>query len=106
MFVFDAETLDEVAEIVTADAEHAAFTGVTLYQNRIVVAEQGYNNQSGFWTVEGLNLPDEVVVEEVIEVPADDAAAGSAPQTFDMGVIAAVAAVISAAGYAVSKKSR
>lgn len=30
----------------------------------------------------------------------------SAPQTFDVGVIAAVAAVVSAAGYAVSKKRR
>ncbi len=34
---------------------------------------------------------------EVIEAPA-------APQTFDFGVIAAIAAVVSAAGYAVSKK--
>ncbi|MBR5445972.1 MAG: hypothetical protein IKV57_07610 [Clostridia bacterium] len=106
VFVFDAETLDEVAEIVTADAEHAAFTGVTLYQNRIIAAEQNFNNQSGFWTVEGLNLPDEVVVEEVVEAPADGGTAESAPQTFDMGVIAAAAAVISAAGYAVSKKRR
>ena len=39
------------------------------------------------------------VVEEV--VAADDA---TAPATFDAAVIAAVAAVISAAGYAISKK--
>ncbi len=39
---------------------------------------------------------------EVVEVAVD----GTAPQTFDAGVIAAVAAVISAAGYAVSKKRR
>ena len=53
-------------------------------------------------------MPDEVVAEEVVEtVPAgEEVPAGSAPQTFDAGVIAAVAAVISAAGYAVSKKSR
>jgi len=108
VYIFDTATMEEVSEIVTADAEHAAFTGVTLYQNRIVVAEQNFNNQSGFWTVEGLNLPDEVVAEEVVEtVPAgEEVPAGSAPQTFDAGVIAAVAAVISAAGYAVSKKSR
>ncbi len=37
------------------------------------------------------------VVEDVVETPA-------APQTFDMGVIAAVAAIVSAAGYAISKK--
>jgi len=39
----------------------------------------------------------ETVAEEVV---ADTAA----PQTFDMGVIAAVAAIVSAAGYAISKK--
>ncbi len=37
-------------------------------------------------------------VAEVVEAPA------AAPQTFDMGVIAAIAAVVSAAGYALSKK--
>ena len=40
----------------------------------------------------------EEVVEEVVDAPA------AAPQTFDAGVIAAVAAIVSAAGYAVSKK--
>ncbi|MBR4073954.1 MAG: hypothetical protein IKK22_00890, partial [Firmicutes bacterium] len=38
------------------------------------------------------------VVEEVVEAPA------AAPQTFDAGVIAAVAAIVSAAGYAIAKK--
>lgn len=37
------------------------------------------------------------VVDEVVEAPA-------APQTFDAGIIAAVAAIVSAAGYTVSKK--
>ena len=37
---------------------------------------------------------------EVVEDVADTAA----PQTFDMGVVAAVAAIVSAAGYAISKK--
>ncbi len=40
---------------------------------------------------------------EVVEAPAADAEA-AAPATFDAGVIAAVAAILSAAGYAVSKK--
>ena len=38
-------------------------------------------------------------VEEVVEAPVV-----VAPQTFDLGVIAAVAAIVSAAGYAISKK--
>ena len=37
------------------------------------------------------------VVEDVVEAPA-------APQTFDAGIVAAVAAIVSAAGYAISKK--
>ncbi len=43
-------------------------------------------------------LPEpETVAEEVVEVVA-------APQTFDAGVVAAIAAIVSAAGFAVSKK--
>ena len=41
--------------------------------------------------------------EETVEAPATTT---EAPKTFDMGVIAAAAAVVSAAGYAVSKKRR
>ena len=41
--------------------------------------------------------------EETVEAPAETT---EAPQTFDAGVIAAVAAVVSAAGYAISKKRR
>ena len=41
--------------------------------------------------------------EETVEAPAETT---EAPKTFDAGVIAAVAAVVSAAGYAVSKKRR
>ncbi|MBQ8400623.1 MAG: hypothetical protein IJX14_01710 [Clostridia bacterium] len=44
----------------------------------------------------------EETVAEVVEGAADAEAA--APQTFDAGVIAAVAAIVSAAGYAISKK--
>ena len=39
----------------------------------------------------------ELPVEEVVEEP-------TAPQTFDAGIVAAVAAIVSAAGYALSKK--
>ena len=45
----------------------------------------------------------ETTAEETVEAPATTT---EAPQTFDMGVIAAAAAVVSAAGYAVSKKRR
>ena len=46
----------------------------------------------------------EAPAEETVEAPAADASAETAPQTFDMGIIAAAAAVVSLAGYAVAKK--
>jgi len=45
------------------------------------------------------------VVEEVVEAPAaEETVVEEAPQTFDFGVIAAVSALVSAAGYALTKK--
>ena len=46
----------------------------------------------------------ETPVEEVVDTPVVEEPVVEAPQTFDFGVIAAVAAVVSLAGYAVSKK--
>ena len=51
-----------------------------------------------------ITLEEAIVVEtepETVEVVEDAAAA---PQTFDAGIVAAVAAIVSAAGYAISKK--
>ena len=45
----------------------------------------------------------EATVKETVEATATTT---EAPKTFDAGVIAAVAAVVSAAGYAISKKRR
>lgn len=42
-----------------------------------------------------------VIAPEVVDVPSE---IGAAPQTFDLGIVAAAAAVISAAGYMISKK--
>ena len=57
-------------------------------------------------TVEETEAPAEEVVEET-EAPAEEVVEETeAPQTFDAGVIAAVVAAVSAAGYAVSKKNR
>ncbi len=43
-------------------------------------------------------------VVEVVEEPAAAVVVETAPQTFDMGIIAAIAAVVSAAGYTLTKK--
>lgn len=45
----------------------------------------------------------EEVVEETVESPAAEVVE-EAPQTFDMGIVAALAALVSAAGYAFTKK--
>ncbi len=52
---------------------------------------------------EVVETPAEEVVEDV-EAPAAEEVVEEAPQTFDFGVIAVVAALVSAAGYALSKK--
>ena len=67
--------------------------------------------------VEEAPAVEEPVAEEVVEAPAEEPAEEAAeeapaaaevveeaPETFDFGVIAAVAALVSAAGYAISKK--
>ncbi len=46
-------------------------------------------------------LPEPETEAEVVDVVVD---APAAPQTFDAGIVAAVAAIVSAAGYALSKK--
>ena len=56
-----------------------------------------------------VTLGDQIVVEtepETVETVADAAAETTteAPKTFDAGIIAAVAAIVSAAGYAIAKK--
>ena len=50
--------------------------------------------------------PETEVVETVAETAAEAVAetVTAAPQTFDMGIVAAIAAIVSAAGYAVAKK--
>ena len=47
---------------------------------------------------------EEVVEEEVVEAPAAAEVVEEAPQTFDFGVVAAIAAIVSLAGFTVSKK--
>ena len=49
---------------------------------------------------------EEIAAEETVEEPAAEVVVEDAPQTFDFGVIAAVSALISLAGYALVKKSK
>ena len=65
--------------------------------------------QANAWSVadatwDSLTLTAEEYVEPEPETVAEVVEEAAAPQTFDAGVIAAVAAIVSAAGYAISKK--
>lgn len=67
----------------------------------------GFGKEASYFAT--VTLGDQIVVEtepEVVETVAEDTADATteAPKTFDAGIIAAVAAIVSAAGYAISKK--
>ncbi|MBQ4504649.1 MAG: hypothetical protein II983_03170 [Firmicutes bacterium] len=57
-----------------------------------------------YWKVTLAGVPEAELVVEEPETEAEVVEEVAAPQTFDAGVIAAVAAVVSLAGFAVSKK--
>ncbi len=82
-----AETEAEVAETEAAETE------AEVAETEAEVAE-----------TEAPETEAEVVETEAPETEAEAAEEADAPQTFDFGVIAALAAIIAAAGYAVSRK--
>ncbi len=106
VYIFDAESLEQIAEIKPENNEHAAFAGCALFRDKLYVGEQGYNNQSGFWVVEGFDLGEEF--EEVVtdEVAADAAdGAEKAPSTAEpISLIVCAMAVIAGAGFVATKK--
>jgi hypothetical protein len=51
-----------------------------------------------------ITLEEAIVVETEPETVVEEVVADAAPATFDAGIVAAVAAIVSAAGYALSKK--
>lgn len=94
-FVADYKVFDTAAPAEEAPAEEAP-------AEEAPAAEEA--------PVEEAPVVEEPVVEEAVTAPAAEetveapAAEEKAAQTFDMGIIAAAAAVVSLAGYAVSKK--
>ena len=86
-----------------ADAKAETNAVVVVDAEQLATAFTAPNNLSAEVLTETIVLPDpEPETEaEVVDAVVEEAAA---PQTFDAGIIAAVAAVVAAAGYAVSKK--
>ena len=86
-----------------ADAKAGTNAVATVDADQLANAFASPNNLEAEVLTETIVLPDPEpeteaeTVAEVVEAPA-------APQTFDAGIIAAVAAIVAAAGYTVSKK--
>ncbi|MBQ8641772.1 MAG: hypothetical protein IJ480_06090 [Clostridia bacterium] len=99
--VVDAESMVVVGEYQpTTAVTDTGYSGVGIMNNRIYACD--HSPSDTIYVSNVLDIPEKVVeVETVAEEVAGEAAA---PQTFDAGVIAAVAAIVSAAGYAISKK--
>lgn len=95
-------------EFVTAQRVLEQSTGMSEPEQAVQLA--GYTEANGTnWYVATLvdALPEAVETEAEAEVVADAAAEEvAAPQTFDAGVIAAAAAIVSAAGFTLSKKRK
>lgn len=101
------------SEALADQSDYEAYLGVfrcAPAYDEDTKAEIANNGGAGSFAFNVLNFVGEAPAPEteaeVVDVPAaeDTATEAVAPQTFDMGVVAAVAAVVSAAGYAVSKK--
>lgn len=108
-----ALTADQVAQNVAADqakyfgdAAEAPAAEETVAETEAAVEETVAETEAPVEeTVAETEAPVAETVEET-EAAAEETVEAEAPQTFDFGVVAAVAAIVSAAGYAVSKKSK
>ena len=109
VYVIDSDVMEPIAEFApTADAQ--GFSGAGIMNNKIYVCDHGDPDRvfvSDAFAITEKAAEVETTAEEVVDAVVTDTAAAdttTAPKTFDAAIIAAVAAVVSAAGYMVSKK--
>ena len=109
VYVIDSDVMEPIAEFApTADAQ--GFSGAGIMNNKIYVCDHG--DPDRVFVSDTLPITEKVAevettADEVVDAVVTDIAAAdttTAPKTFDAAIIAAVAAVVSAAGYMVSKK--
>ena len=89
-----AEATDAAVEETEAPAEETVAETEAAAEETVAETEAAVEETEAETVAET-----EAPAEETVEAPAE-----TAPQTFDMGIIAAAAAVVSLAGYAVAKK--
>ncbi len=95
--------------ITVVDGTEFAMTNVIMEQDggtQSLLIDSGWfdANQSNKYTLSADKIAGHVDAPETEAEVVDAVVDTVAPQTFDAGVIAAVAAIVSAAGYAISKK--
>lgn len=109
VYVIDSDVMEPIAEFApTADAQ--GFSGAGIMNNKIYVCDHG--DPDRVFVSDTLPITEKVAevettADEVVDAVVTDTAVSdttTAPKTFDAAIIAAVAAVVSAAGYMVSKK--
>ena len=109
VYVIDSEVMEPIAEYAPV-ADAAGFSGAGIMNNKIYVCDHSEYDKvfvSGELAITEKVVEPETTAEEVVDNVAADGAAETvttAPKTFDAAIVAAVAAIVSAAGYAVSKK--
>ena len=109
VYVIDSDVMEPIAEFApTADAQ--GFSGAGIMNNKIYVCDHGDPDRvfvSDAFAITEKAAEVETTAEEIVDAVVTDTAVSdttTAPKTFDAAIIAAVAAVVSAAGYMVSKK--
>ncbi|MBR4962081.1 MAG: hypothetical protein IKY52_14385 [Clostridia bacterium] len=93
-----AEGVEMGLSMVPIDYDNGEFAQLSWFKQADALGIQGGYDFGGWATLKLGAAPVVEIVEDTADAPA------AAPQTFDAAVIAAVCAIVSAAGYAVSKK--
>ncbi len=105
VYVIDAADMIVVGEYLpTSDIVDTGYSGVGIMNNQIYACD--HSKTDTIYVSNVLDIPEKPVPVEETAAEVVDTISGeaAAPQTFDAGVIAAIAAVVSAAGYAISRK--
>nr|MBQ4318150.1 hypothetical protein [Clostridia bacterium] len=103
VYIFNTSDLTEVAQIKASTSDHSHFAGIAFLQDKIIVGDQSFNGQSGFWQITGFRLPDEEV-PVIDDEPADAPAAPATAEPISLALCAI--AVLAGGGLVASKKRR
>jgi len=104
VYIFNTEDLTQVAQIKASTSDHSHFAGIAFLQDKIIVGDQAFNGQSGFWQITGFKLPDEEV--QIVDGENTEAPAGSPSTAEPISLALCAIAVLTGGGLVASKKRR